>query len=351
MRGFVKMVEVTISMIVLLFIFFQMIVPIMQQQSREDLIFIQTLCSYLKTVSQTQAMKEVYRNYGFSQLDFMFSKLAEVANLQLELEYTLYNVMIINPTNITLEDELAAFTYHFPRGINKNSIRVGDSEFGDFQLWVGDNWFRIPITIQTSEEWEELNLTLDNLFLTTFGNGEINNRSIQFYLGGEKMRVEVRDFISQAGGTSAIVNLTVNLKKLGKGSFKAYVYYSNNNSISKIFPEFYYELAESQATVTKLIGTAERTSTYDLIIKVPRVMPFERKILYLKFKVGGAEVRSFPYIEFTGSNLAVNLLENELKDGGEFIISRPIRGKAYMCMESIGFERGIVAIKLYGSRR
>jgi len=353
MKGFMRMTEALISLIILIFVFLQVTSNLLAQQSSEDVTLIPLLSSYLNTISRLDSTKEVLENYDFSQVDFLFSKLAERIPIKVELEYNLKNIEIFNPTNQTLNDQIIAFTYNFPLGIDENSIRIAGEE-GEYQVEVRKVWFRIPIRIETPMSIENGNITIDNLYLDTFGEGKINNQSIKFFVNGVKAKVELRNYVELSpDGSKAKINITFNIPELAAGLNKCYLYYSTNDSISTLFPETYFSLEETTfPSLTILIGAPEKSYTFDILAKVPQVDAYERKDLTLSFKVGTSEQRMFGRFNFQNpSSLIVNLLENSIKDGGSYIATKTYSGKAYVYETTVSIDEGFVKVRLYGWSR
>jgi len=248
-------------------------------------------------------LDDIIKNYDYLGLDSLFF------NLFYETIYYYFEPVYHEKITVTASDYEAwpniSFIYHFPQGIDKNSVRVvsGNYELGTNATF---NWYGIPLNFNQSvnDEYIEINATIDGT--------NINNNSLKFFIRGKESLLSITDWNESPANTSPVyanATVIVYVPEINT-SESSYIYFARGGFTNITYPSL---------TATKEINTTkfniEETRTAEVIFS-PDNISSSTDTYYLKYTLFSNENNGYNnFMTINNTGVSISLLEDRLKEG------------------------------------
>ncbi len=253
------------------------------------------------------------KNNDYLGLDYLFNKMF-YKNVYYYFEPTYFKKIVIENATQNI-----SFVYHFPLGIDKNSIKMyyNGSEVPTNALF---NWKRVPILFQSDvfNKYVKFNISIDNGSPDTF----------MFFIKNEKVPLN----ISYWDGENITIGIYVpHVEKNEVG----YFYYSNSNNIK----EEHYNFDGEFINVSTL--NIEYAPSAEIMLK-----PKNNGTYYLEFSLFSNKKNDYANIENINNNGLIIDYDENIK-GGTIPISTTLK-KGCVVKKIIKINNGLVELKIYG---
>lgn len=323
--GFVKTVEAVLAAIIAVSIFNFIQNQNMNQASNFNRAPTQELKDALNIIS----LNEIVKEYDYLELDSLFSRVFfETINYYFEPVY--YDrIKIISDNNKSLPT--ISFTYDFPIGVDKNSIRLITTDY-EISTKVLFNWYYLPVSFNNSliDDYVQINISMDGF--------NANNNSFKFFVRDYESRASV-DYWNALPDTSN-VSLIVYVPELEPNEI-AYVYFSDNSTN--------YSVNYPDLTITNYIQPNKYSislSRTGEVIFQPDYVSTTPTDYYLKYSLFTKEKDSYKdllSVNNTGLTFDYN---NQLKKGSAPLVALAKGG--YSVKKIIPTSSGFVELRVYG---
>lgn len=212
--GFVKTVEAILAALVSVSIF----TFIQSQNINRENAILRAPTQELKDILDIAKLSSLVQDYDYLELDSFFSRVFfETINYYFEPVY-FDRITIKSDYNKTWP--IISFTYEFPTGIDKNSIKLVTSDY-ELSTNAVFNWYVIPVSFneQIIDDYVQINFSVKEL--------NINNNSFKFFVRDYESIVSVDNWASvpNESNTSLIAYVPeLEINEL------AYVYFADNRT-------------------------------------------------------------------------------------------------------------------------
>lgn len=279
-------------------------------------------------------LSSIIRDYDYLRLDSLFDYLLPNGLIYYFEVYYFTRLTVTgdnNRTNLNL-----GFVYHFPRDIDKNSIRVLLDNY-ELPTEARFDWYRIPIRINTAINQEFVGI--NNITLT--GNN-ISRSSLRFFINDNESIMDVEDWVEISGNNTVNASITVFIPRVDE-SADAYLYYATNNSVYNASP---YSLSPSR-NITVITFSRESTSTADVLFTLDELNASQTRSLYLLYALFTNEPNTY-YNITSFNNTGINLdIENNYIKRGTTPLLLSYKG-AYSVDRVIPTSYGLAKLVVYG---
>jgi len=296
--GFVRTIEAVFAAIIALSVFaFIQSYNIVQVQSfmRSPATELNDFLDFIDNGELTS----VVNDYDYLRLDSIFNYLFfETINYYFE---PVYYDKLTATSSIELTQPNISFTYNFPRGIDKNSIRVVTENYELSTNAVFD-WYYTPITFNESftDAYVEVNATLQT--------SAINNNSLKFFVRDKETLLSLTNW--SQGATSANATIIVYVPEVESGEM-CYLYFAKNDSYINIS---YASLTATREVASTIFNTQEARTAE--VVFSPDLLNNSDTNLYIKYSLFTSEPNG--YTNLTNVNnlpVTIRISSSNLKQG------------------------------------
>ncbi|MFA5405796.1 MAG: hypothetical protein WC307_00355 [Candidatus Nanoarchaeia archaeon] len=279
------------------------------------------------TFIESVELGSIIKDYDYLRLNSLFNYFF-YETIYYYFEPVYYEKIIVAST--LDNDSPISFTYHFPNGIDKNSIRLisGDYELSTNALF---NWYYVPIVFNESiiDDYISINTTLQQ--------SAINNNSLKFFVRDRETIMSVTNW--SASDSSANATIIVYVPE-ANNSENCYLYFAKNDSYVNIS---YPSLTATREVNVTLFNTQE-ARTAEVMFSPGNLTTSTFYIKYSLFTSEGNHYTSLTGINNTG--LTIILQDNKIKRGSA-PTTTSIKGSESI-KRIVPLSNGFVELKVYG---
>ncbi|MBD3311934.1 hypothetical protein GF352_00540 [archaeon] len=273
-------------------------------------------------------LNSVVNEYDYLTLDSLFSNLF-YETIYYYFEPVYHEKLLVSGDNGSPRN--ISFIYHFPLGVDKNSVRVFSSNY-ELNTNALFNWRRVPLNFNESisDEHLKFNITIDEQ--------GVNNQSLRFFIRGKESVLSITDWVE--GPSTINASIISYIPELASGEL-CYVYYSTGLLNNASYP-LLSESKEAQAT----IYNSQEARTADVLFSAES-LGSETSTYHVKYSLFSENPDN--YAEITNINntgVTLEIKEDEIK-GGSAPYSATIRGENAV-KRVLPIDNGFVELTVYG---
>lgn len=181
---------------------------------------ITILNDFLRMINNNGLINEAISDYDYTSIDNLFRKLF-LKSVYYSFEPTYFERVKVK-ASINESMPNISFTYHFPLGIDKNSVSVTNSVYA-LPTNALFNWYATPIVFDTdlNNTYVEVNITID-------AQG-IDNKTLMYFVNDKRSSLDIHNWSLISGNVfnATLILFVPEVKK----NIKTYVYCAQNNSL------------------------------------------------------------------------------------------------------------------------
>lgn len=273
-------------------------------------------------------LDEAVNNYNYLILDSLFNTFF-YDTIYYYFESVYHEKILVGGGNGSPRN--LSFIYHFPQGIDRNSVRIFSQNY-ELSTQALFNWHRVPLNFNESltDEYVKFNLTIDET--------GVNNESLRFFIRDKESELSLTDWTEEGSAVNA--SLITYVPEIEAGEL-SYVYYSTGLLNNASYPSL-SETKEVQAT----IYNSQEARTADVIFSAESVNESARTY-YIKYSLFTEEPDNYPIITLiNNSGVELEIKKNKLKEGTT-PYSTTIRGEDAV-KRILPIDDGFVELTVYG---
>ena len=301
-KAFIRSVEAVLA--ILLFVgFYNVILPAQSESLRADpTIQIKGLMNALE---QTGILNELVNTYSLRELSNIIKySLSPTQGFKLELNY-IEPIRVENENNQEVTRNIS-FIKMFPENTNTNSINVYDEQDKIQPVQVINNYYKVRITAETSNELNNNTILLGNVNIKTGTDENINTTSIRAYYENQRIPIELNSIDYNTNYYDANASLTLLIP------------YARKNSVMDL-TIFYAADTTSELITYPILGTG-RIVTYSAqepekakasqVITTTTIGPNDERTLYLYYELNTITERTYNELEPDNNGIKTSIRED-----------------------------------------
>jgi hypothetical protein len=242
-------------------------------------------------------LETIVNDYDYLRLDSLFYNLL-YETIYYYFEPTYYErVIVVSDSQKSWPN--ISFTYHFPQGIDKNSIRMVSGNY-ELPTNASFNWYRVPVTFNESitDNYVEVNISVDE--------SNINKNSLKFFVREKESLLSINYWNESPSEFNA--SLIVYIPEIEEDE-RAYVYFSKSIFINQSYPS----LALTK-NVESLIFNKEEARSAQVVFSPDNISP-STNTFYIKYKLFSNDKNNYYYFSsINNTGLSINK-DNSIKQG------------------------------------
>lgn len=326
--GFVKTIEAILAAVVAMSVYNFVQKQSINQAQTPTRLSSPEIGDFINKVINPE-VQDIVENYNYLMLDSLFQRLFfETAYYYFEPIY--YEKMTVTSQfNKSLPN--ISFIYHFPEGIDKNSVRITSGNY-DLDTKALFNWYAVPVRFNEpiSDENIVFNLTLQG--------SNINNNSLKFFIRGKESLLFLNYWSNASSSANATV--TVYIPEVNNTEY-CYVYFAKNNGFVNIT---YPSLSNARAVIPAVYTTRD-ARTAEVIFTLPNVTITSSEY-YIKYSLFTNENDNYNIIDAV-NNTGVSVEAGSTLKTGSAPYTTTIRGRNSF-KKIIPLSNGFAELRVYG---
>ncbi len=267
-------------------------------------------------------INNIINNYDYKRLDYLFNKLF-FDTIYYYFEPTYYEQISVNisdESNIT-------FLYHFPRGIDENSIRINNGKY-DLPTNAYFNYYVIPIVFKDNINNKVVSINISS----TISN--VNNKSFRLFINNYETLINVTYWNNSNNNFNATIN--------------AYIPSINNNTktyllfgVNSVVNNTYHSLA-NPINVNYFLEPVEKARSAEITFNTGNISS-GINYFYVKYSL----FTNKPAVNYNLTKNVVNVDCRKRIVIGTTPINANIKGR-YGVKRIIPITNGFVELNIYG---
>ena len=323
--GFVKTVEAILAALVSVSIF----TFIQSQNINRENTIERAPTQELKDILDIVKLDSIVTNYDYLELDSLFSRVFfETINYYFEPVY--FDLVTIR-SDYNKSWPVISFTYEFPTGVDKNSIKLVTSDY-ELSTKAVFNWYYMPVSFneQIIDDYVQINFSVKDL--------NINNNSFKLFVRGYESIVSVDNWesVPNESNTSLIGYVPeLEINEL------AYVYFADNSTNYSInYPSL--SVTNNAESTAYTLGESRMCE----VIIQPEEISSTPTSYYLKYSLFTNEKNFYKNLEQVNNTGVTIDYDNRLRQGSSPLINTAKGGHAIK--KIIPTKNGFVELRVYG---
>ncbi len=322
--GFVRTVEAILAAVVALNIYNFLITQNNNQIQTIDRLPNIEINDFLNVIN----LNDIVNDYDYLRLDSLFNKLF-FETMYFYYEPVYYDKIIIR-SNETVSWPNISFVYHFPKGVDENSIRIL-SDNHELRSNASFNWFSVPVTFNESiiNEYVSVNFSLSD--------SGINNNSLMFFVNNKRTILSLDYWNEDSGSTNFTV--TVYIPSINTTD-RGFLLFSKN-----FFNNLSYPSLTASKVVNSTIYNVQKARTATIIFS-PDSLNSSSKDFFIRYSLFSNEDDYYDnFNEINNSGVYFNV--NEVLKSGTIPYTASIKG-SYLVKKIVPLTDGFVELRVYG---
>lgn len=323
--GFVKTVEAILAALVSISIFNFIQSQNINRANAINRAPTQELNDILNVIN----LNEIVTAYDYLELNSFFSRVFfETINYYFEPIY--YDKLTISGDH-NKTWPVISFTYEFPTGVDKNSIKLLTDDY-ELSTKAVFNWYYMPVSFneQIIDDYVQINISVRDL--------DVNNNSFKAFVRDYESIVSVDNWASVPNESNT--SLIVYVPELNTNEL-VYVYFSDNSTNYSIN----YPNLSITNYATPVISTLSESRMCEVITQLEGISTTPASY-YLKYSLFTNEKDSYENLNLVNNTGVVIDYENKLRQGRTPLI---ISAKgSHSVKRIIPTTNGFVELRVYG---
>jgi len=254
----------------------------------------------LDALEQTGVLESLLNTYSLNELNSILKySLPPTQAFTIELDY--FEPLIVkNDENYEVTKNVS-FIRPFPDTTNLYSVQIYNNNDSRLPLQIVNNYYKVSITAQASQELFNNTITLDNIHLTTNLDERINTTSMRAYVNNERTSMNLDSIVYNENYYDANASITLTVPEAKSDELIVIAIFYATNESSEIIS---YPSLSAGIVPTYSAASAEKSRMSEVRFTIT-LNPNEERLTKLYYELNTESSRTFDNLTINNTNIVI----------------------------------------------